>query len=103
MCVSSCFRYEQLFVTPWTVACQAPLPMGFSRQEYWSIFALQTENPFVWLKTTYSKVPLTDAPVFLNIFLRINSAKWFPWWLSSIESVALQDTQVQSLGWEDPW
>ena len=25
-----------LFVTPWTVACQAPLSMGFSRQEYWS-------------------------------------------------------------------
>ena len=24
------------FVTPWTVACQAPLFMGFSRQEYWS-------------------------------------------------------------------
>ena len=24
------------FVTPWTVAHQAPLPMGFSRQEYWS-------------------------------------------------------------------
>ena len=23
-------------VTPWTLACQAPLPMGFSRQEYWS-------------------------------------------------------------------
>ena len=22
--------------TPWTVACQAPLLMGFSRQEYWS-------------------------------------------------------------------
>ena len=26
----------QLFVTPWTVACQAPPSMGFSRQEYWS-------------------------------------------------------------------
>ena len=26
----------RLFVTPWTVAHQAPLPMGFSRQEYWS-------------------------------------------------------------------
>ena len=26
----------QLFVTPWTVAYQAPLSMGFSRQEYWS-------------------------------------------------------------------
>ena len=26
----------QLFVTPWTVAYQAPLSMGFSRQEYWN-------------------------------------------------------------------
>ena len=25
----------QLFQTPWTVACQAPLSMQFSRQEYW--------------------------------------------------------------------
>ena len=25
-------------VTPWTVACQVPLSMGFSRQEYWSGF-----------------------------------------------------------------
>ena len=29
----SCVR---LFVTPWTVAYQAPPSMGFSRQEYWS-------------------------------------------------------------------
>ena len=28
--------YVQLFVTPQTVACQVPLSMGFSRQEYWS-------------------------------------------------------------------
>ena len=26
----------RLFMTPWTAAYQAPLPMGFSRQEYWS-------------------------------------------------------------------
>ena len=26
----------QLFAIPWTVAYQAPLSMGFSRQEYWS-------------------------------------------------------------------
>ena len=25
-----------LFATPWTVACKAPLSMGFSRQKYWS-------------------------------------------------------------------
>ena len=24
------------FATPWTVTCQAPLSMGFPRQEYWS-------------------------------------------------------------------
>ena len=32
----SCFSHVWLFVTPWTVACQAPLSMGFSRQEYWT-------------------------------------------------------------------
>ena len=30
------FSPGQLFVTLWTAACQAPLSMGFSRQEYWS-------------------------------------------------------------------
>ena len=28
--------HDQLFVTPWTVAHQAPLSMAFLRQEYWS-------------------------------------------------------------------
>ena len=28
--------HVRLFATPWTVAHQAPLSMGFSRQEYWS-------------------------------------------------------------------
>ena len=35
-CTLSHFSRVRLFVTPWTVARQAPLPMGFSRQEYWS-------------------------------------------------------------------
>ena len=30
--------HVRLFVTPWTVAYQAPLSMGSSRQEYWSGF-----------------------------------------------------------------
>ena len=30
------FSYVRFFVTPWTVALQAPLFMEFSRQEYWS-------------------------------------------------------------------
>ena len=34
--VLSHFSHVWLFVTPWTVTCQASLSMGFSRQEYWS-------------------------------------------------------------------
>ena len=39
MCVSVCVRtlsHIRLFAIPWTVALQAPLSMGFPRQEYWS-------------------------------------------------------------------
>ena len=35
-CVLSHFSPVQLFAIPWTVACRAPLSMGFSRQEHWS-------------------------------------------------------------------
>ena len=31
-----CVVTHSLFATPWTVARQAPLSMGFPRQEYWS-------------------------------------------------------------------
>ena len=34
--VLSHFSCIQLFVTPGTVACQPPLFMGFSQQEYWN-------------------------------------------------------------------
>ena len=36
VCVLSRFGHVPVFVTPWTVAHQAALSMGFSRQEYWS-------------------------------------------------------------------
>ena len=35
MCLS-CLNCVRLFETLWTVALQAPLSVGFSRQEYWS-------------------------------------------------------------------
>ena len=52
-CVLSRFSHVQLFATLWTIAHQAPLCMGFSRQEYWSglpcppagIFPTQGSNP----------------------------------------------------------
>ena len=36
MCVCELLSSVQFFVSPWTVACQAPLSMEFSKQEYWS-------------------------------------------------------------------
>ena len=36
VCCAQLLSHVRLFVTPWTVALQAPLSRGFSRQECWS-------------------------------------------------------------------
>ena len=46
-CVCVCARAQSLhcvwfFVTPWTVAHQTPLSIGYSRQAYWSGFPFPT-------------------------------------------------------------
>ena len=53
VCVLSRLSCVQLSVTLWTIACQAPLSVEFSRQEYWSgallqeVFPTQGLNPSV--------------------------------------------------------
>ena len=51
MCVCA-FSHVQLFVTPGTVAHQAPLSMGFSQQEYWNVlpFPLLGDLPDLGIK-----------------------------------------------------
>ena len=45
-CMLSHFSHVQLFETVWTIACQAPLSMGFSREECWSgLLFLPPGNP----------------------------------------------------------
>ena len=55
VCTLQCHWYQncvlvtqscRLFVTPWTEAHQAPLSMGFSRQEYWK--GLPFPSPSAW-------------------------------------------------------
>ena len=41
----------RLLATPWTAAYQAPLPMGFSRQECWS--GVPLPSPTIFLDSTY--------------------------------------------------
>ena len=56
------------FATPWSVAYQAPLSMGFSKQEYWSGLPLPSPNRIIcidnyfkckWIKCTTKN---TDWP-----------------------------------------
>ena len=53
--VFSCQVISYSFVTPRTVACQAPLSMGFPRQEYWSglpfTFPGDLSNPGIELRS----------------------------------------------------
>jgi len=48
--------HVRLFATPWTAAHQAPLPMRFSRQEYWS--GVPLPSPRFVLKIAYSQVDM---------------------------------------------
>ena len=45
-CVLSHFSCVQCFPTPWVVACQASLSMGFFRQECWSGFPFPSPGIF---------------------------------------------------------
>ena len=69
-CMSSRFNSVQLFATPWTITCQAPLSMEFSRQEYWSglpfpslgIFTTQGLNPHLLHLLHWQEGSLPRAP-----------------------------------------
>ena len=61
-----------LLDTPWTAAYQAPLPMGFSRQEYWSGVPLPSPIEYyfpTYHQKVYSRIqdPLLIISSFCNI------------------------------------
>ena len=55
-CVLSHFSHVQLFATLWTAASQAPLSMGFSKQEYWS--GLPCPPPWALPNSGIEPIPL---------------------------------------------
>ena len=66
-CMLSCFSHVPLFATPWTVACKAPLSMGFSRQEYWSglPYSLPGDPPDSWIELLSPETPALQADSLL--------------------------------------
>ena len=75
----------QLFVTPWTVAHQAPPSMGFSRQEYWSGVPLPSPHtvPSLTQKALHDRTPRSSCfMVSLSTLLPATShvsATWLPY------------------------
>jgi len=59
------FSHVQLFMTPWTIARQAPLSVGFSRQEYWSWLPFRSPgdlpNPGIEPESTVSPALQMDS------------------------------------------
>ena len=56
----------QFFATPWTVARQAPLSMGFYRQEYWSglLFSFPGDLPDPGIKSEFPVSPALTGRFF---------------------------------------
>ena len=70
----------RLFVTPWTGAYQAPLSMGFSRQEYWSGLpfpspgdlpnsGIEPRSPTLQADALTSESPEKPCRIIITIFL----------------------------------
>ena len=71
------FSCVQLFVTPWTIACQTPLSMEFPRQEFWS------ELPFLSPEDHPNSGIEPGSPALQAVFLPSEPSKEvlrFPYW-----------------------
>ena len=99
----------QLFVTPWTVAYQAPLSIGFSRQEYWrrlpfpspgdlpdpgikavSLMSPSLADGFFNTRATWEALSTTGANIYeiqrfqKNPDFQLFLTTWRTWWLGTL-------------------
>ena len=85
----------QLLATPWTVAYQAPPPMGFSRQEYWSEVPLPSPNS---LEAFVVIMLLLLWHSIVHSYSLFNSFSFFCWKASSTLRCILKS--IRSWYWE---
>ena len=69
------------FETPWTVACQVPLSIGFSRQEYWSGLPLPSPEhlPKQGIESGSSTLHADSSPTDLPGKSSFSGAGFNPW------------------------
>ena len=97
MCALS-LSHVWLFATPWTVACQAPVSMGFSRLEYWNGLLF----PSQWVSFNSSQFcPFLPGDSVWSHRLRVLSCS--PWNISrkSRLSSGLLTNWLQTEGYSD--
>ena len=65
VCMCCMLNRVQLLMILWTVACQTPLSMEFSRQEYWSrlLFPTPGDLPVPGIKTTSTTSDTWEAQI----------------------------------------
>ena len=98
-----------LLATPWTIAYQAPLSMGFTRQEYWSELPLPSpENSRATVKFRQSCLsvhilsagpwykPIVGSFTF-HVVPRWNSLQWISWRSKSLWKVVVKLKTIRFL------
>ena len=94
-----------LFTTPWTAAYQAPLSMGFSRQEYWSGVPSPSPGVFCIASEFFTNWATKEAPVeekVINIerkYTKILTSYGMKEWHGKKSSVWISSISVKSVLW----
>ena len=97
VCAQSLSRVR-LFVAPWTTAHQAPLSMGFSRQEYWSGLPFPTRDlPNPGMEPEFPKLAgwFSVTSTTWEVDLLLPPAKL--WTFSSMHQICLNSTQLSAI------
>ena len=92
-CVLSHFRRVRLYATLWTVPCQTPLAVRFSRQDYWSglqallqgIFPTKGSNPSLLSLRHWQSGSLLLVPPVTGMEETLEERIWGSWKLSSCQ------------------
>ena len=92
-CKNLSFPFVWIFATPWTVAQQAPLSMGFPRQEYWS--GGPRSPPWVFPHPGIKPASLMSPALAVGCFTAATQ------WVSESHSVV--SNSLQSYGLYSPW
>ena len=94
--------HVRLFATPWTAAHQAPLSMGFSRQENWSGVPLglpysQTVKNLLVVQETWVQSLGQEDPLEKKMTIYLSILAWKTPWTE--EPGELQSMELQSQPW----